>query len=141
MDKLIANLPTFHDGVFWFALVGCTGAAFKHFFQAPKALRDLSPAAFDANGKLHPAGQWWGGYAFGIMNAGFGSIGALAAYKQSKDGKEGFMFGTAVLFGLFAASWVKHGEVTGKTDLKKHAFKMSMFAALFAAGFLSSVRS
>ena len=141
MDKLVGFVPSFHDGVFYFALVGCMAAAFKHYFSAPKVLKELSPVAFDANGKLHPAAQWWGGYGFGIMNAGFGAVGAFAAFKSSADVKQAFLLGTSVLFALFAASWATQGAITEKKDVNKHALKMSLFAALFAAGFVSSLRA
>mmetsp|Transcript_2666 Transcript_2666/g.5883 ORF Transcript_2666/g.5883 Transcript_2666/m.5883 type:complete len:139 (-) Transcript_2666:240-656(-) len=133
----------FADGVFWFGVVGAGAAALQHALSPHPTILDLTPCAADPQDKTKtvPAATFWGGYAFGVMNGGFCSIGLWAAFCGSTHAKQAFMLGTSVLFDAFSVVWLKHGHETGKTDYRKHALKIASFGLLFLSGFVVSVIS
>lgn len=133
------TLSNFGEGTFWFALLGASAAAVKHFVNPGDAFAQLTPVALKQKAgvkdEIHPAAMWWGSYAFSIMNAGFAAQGMYAAAKGNAEGKDAFVLSTGILFALFSLAWITKGQMTQIANHKKQATKIGMFSALFFAGF------
>lgn len=148
---LLEKMLSFGQGTFYFALLGATAAAVKHFVSPLKTLQELTPVAVKTvkdKKELSPGipsvfvvnlflleSLFWGSYAFSSMNLGFATVGAYASLKNSDEGKKAVLLGTGILFWGFALAWNRFGHITGKPDWRKHSFKMFCFGSLFVAGF------
>jgi hypothetical protein len=124
------------DGIFYFALMGAGVAATKHYFMRKSSVLEFTPvAAGTKKDSIHPAAEWWGGYAFGCMNAGYFTIGLYGALIQSDAVKKAYLLGTGVLFASFSASWLLYGGITGLPTYQRQSLKIGAFASLFFTGF------
>lgn len=130
-----------HYPIFFFSLLGALGSVWQHGFNAPEALRPLSPGSFGLDGSLTPTGEFWGGGAYASMSLGIAVTHLVALFSGSAQARRAALLGSSATFAAMALLWSQRGHQVRKHDPRNVVGLEVALSIIFCIGGLTAERA